>query len=102
MLLDARALVRAVETCPDVAGVSGGVVGEVIATYLPGERVVGVRESGDGVEIHIVARWGRPLPEIAEQVRRAVRPLVGPVDVLVVIDDIELLAVRPAPLVLAG
>ena len=64
--------------------------------------VIGVRESGDGVEIHIVARWGRPLPDIAEQVRRVVRPLVGPVDVLVVIDDIELRPVRPAPLVLAG
>ena len=96
MTIDAHAIARAVAACPDVAALCGGVVGEV-ATYLPGDRVMGVRETPDGVEIRIAARWGLPLPLIAEQVRQAVRPLVGDAQVLVVVDDIDL---RPAPVAL--
>jgi hypothetical protein len=88
MTVDARAVASAVETCADVAELSGGAVAEV-ATYLPGERVLGVRETADGIEIHIVARWGRPLPQIAEQVQRVVQSVTGPARVCVVIDDIE-------------
>jgi hypothetical protein len=93
MPIDAHAIARAVVACPDVAALSGGVVSEV-ATYLPGERVVGVRETLDGVEIRIAARWGLPIPLIAEQVRTAVRPLVGAASVLVVVDDLELQPAR--------
>ncbi len=87
--LDVRAVAEAVAACPDVAGLSGGVFGEA-ATYLPGDRVVGVREDTDGIEIRIVARWGRPLPQIAEQVRKAVRAYAGGAPVTVAIDDIEI------------
>jgi hypothetical protein len=95
---DVHAVARAAAACPDVAGLSGGALGEV-ATYLPGERVVGVRETADGVEIRISAWWGMPLPLIAEQVRQAVRPVVGAAHVLVVVDDIE---PRPAPVAIAA
>src|SRR4051812_25405923 len=98
MPIDAHPIARAVAACPDVAALAGGVVGEV-ATYLPGERVVGVRETPDGVEIRIAARWGLPLPLIADQVRQAVRPIVGAAAVLVVVADIELLP-APAPVAL--
>jgi hypothetical protein len=98
MTIDVHAIARAVAACPDVAALSGGVVGEV-ATYLPGDRVVGVRETADGVEIRIAAHWGLPLPLVAEQVRQAVRPLVGTAQVLVVVDDIDL---RPAPVALVA
>ncbi len=85
--LDVRVVARVVAACPDVAGLSGGVFGEA-ATYLPGDRVVGVREDAGGVEVRIVAYWGRPLPQIAEQVRKAVRAYAGSVPVTVAIDDI--------------
>jgi hypothetical protein len=51
------------------------------------------------VEIRIAAHWGLPLPLVAEQVRQAVRPLVGTAQVLVVVDDIDL---RPAPVALVA
>ena len=86
--LDVRVVARVVAACPDVAGLSGGVFGEA-ATYLPGDRVVGVREDAGGVEVRIVAYWGRPLPQIAEQVRKAVRAYAGSAPVAVAIDDIE-------------
>ncbi len=55
---------------------SGGPFGTV-ATYLPGERLPGVALREDEVEISIVARMGRPLPEIADGVRAAIAPMVG-------------------------
>jgi hypothetical protein len=97
MEFDAHAVARAVEGCPDVARLSGGAFGDV-ATYLPGARVVGVRRGEAGVEVHVVARWSRPLPEIGEQVRSAVRPLVDGQVVAVFIDDIE----TPAGVVASG
>lgn len=75
--------------CPAVANLVGGPLGEV-ATYLPGRRLTGVRAGEDGVEIHVVARWGRPLPEVADAVRIAVAPHTGGRPVAVFIDDIEL------------
>ena len=67
---------------------SGGLVGEA-ATYLPGRRVNGVRVLDDEVEVHIVARWGNNLPEVADAVRRAVEPVTGAVPTTVYVDDIE-------------
>jgi uncharacterized alkaline shock family protein YloU len=67
---------------------SGGRFGEV-ATYLPGRRLVGVRLEGEEVALHVVARWGTPLPEVADAVRRAVAPFAGGRPVSVYIEDIE-------------
>lgn len=75
--------------CPLIADLTGGRFGEV-ATYLPGRRLVGVRAVDGEIEIHVVARWGAPLPDVAQAVRAAVSPHVGATPVAVFIDDIEL------------
>ena len=84
---DADRIAAAVEACPHVVGLAGGVLGEV-ATYLPGRSVAGVVEHDDDVEVHVVVAWGVPLPEVADDVRRAVVPLAGGRQVTVVIDDL--------------
>ena len=85
---DLDAVTAAVVACPPVARMAGGQFGEV-ATYLPGRRLPGVRLTGDELEIHVVARWGPSLPEVADAVRRAVAPVAGGLPVTVYIDDIE-------------
>ena len=85
---DLDAVVAAAIGCPQVAGMAGGQFGEV-ATYLPGRRLAGVRVADDELEVHVVARWGTPLPEVADAVRRAVAPAAGGRPVTVYIDDIE-------------
>ncbi|MBX6386055.1 MAG: hypothetical protein IRZ07_24290 [Microbispora sp.] len=89
--VSARRIADRVLSCPDVAGLSRGPFG-VVATYLPGGLVPGVAVRDDAVEIDIVARYGRPLPEVADLVRDAIGDLAGGrrVDVTiadVVIDD---------------
>ena len=86
--VDPDAVAIAALSCPQVAGISGGFVGEV-ATYLPGRSVAGVRLTDDEVEIHIVARWGENLPEVAEAVRRAVKPHTAGFPTSVYVEDIE-------------
>jgi len=88
-MADMDAVSAAAQGCPLVAGLSGGRFGE-IATYLPGRRILGVREADGAVEVHVVARWGTPLPELAEEVRAAVTPHAGGLPVAVFIEDIEL------------
>lgn len=78
-----------VESCPGVAALSGGRFGEA-ATYLPGRRVSGVRISDDVIEVHVVARWGMALPELADAIRAACDPLSAGRRVDVVIEDLEL------------
>ena len=85
---DLDAVMAAVVACPSVAGMAGGPFGEV-ATYLPGRRLPGVRLAADELEIHVVARWGPSLPDVADAVRQAVVPLAGGWPVTVYIDDIE-------------
>ena len=82
-----EALAAAVIGCPDVAALSGGAFGEV-ATYLAGRRISGVRLLEDSIEIHVITRWGTPLPSVAEQVRAACAPFAGGRRVDVTIDDV--------------
>ena len=89
MTADVEAVAAAARGCPLVAGVTGGRFGEV-ATYRPGKRILGVREADGTVEVHVIARWGTPLPELADVVRAAVAPYAGDVPVAVFVDDIEL------------
>ena len=89
MTVDPDAVVEATLACADVAAMSSGVLGEA-ASYLPGRRVAGVRETDDELEVHVVARWGRPLPLVATTVRAAVAPIVPGKPVAVFIDDVEL------------
>jgi len=84
---DLEQVAAAVEGCPLVADLSGGRFGEV-AAYLPGHRIVGVRVVGGEVEVHVVAGWGTPLPDVAQAVREAVGPAAGGLPVAVFIEDI--------------
>ena len=85
---DLEVVAAAALGCPLIADLTGGRFGEV-ATYLPGRRIQGVREVDGAIEIHVVAKWGTPLPEVAEVVRAAVAPLAVDQSVAVFIDDIE-------------
>lgn len=72
---------------PGVAGLHGGVLGEV-ATYLPGRRVAGVR-LGDGVTwVHVVLAWGAPVAATADAVRR-VAAAQAPGTVHVTVEDVD-------------
>ncbi len=87
--VDPDAVATAVLACPHVARLSAGTV-EEIATYLPGRRVQGIRAQAGSLEIHVVARWGTPLPEVGAEVRKAVGALAGGRPVTVAVEDIEL------------
>ncbi|MEU8176925.1 hypothetical protein AB0C14_28965 [Microbispora hainanensis] len=85
--VSARRIADRVLSCPDVAGLSRGPFG-VVATYLPGGLVPGVAVRDDVIEVDIVARYGRPLPEVADLVRDAIGDLAGGRKVDVTIADV--------------
>jgi uncharacterized alkaline shock family protein YloU len=87
-------IVAAVISCPGVAALTQ-LPGIPVATYLPGRTVSGVALRAGEVEVCVVARYGPPLPQIAEQVRQAVAPLVPDRVVNVVIGDITLPGAEP-------
>ncbi len=87
-MADLEAVAAAALGSPLIADLTGGRFGEV-ATYLPGRRLLGVREVDGTVEVHVVAKWGTPLPEVAEVVRAAVAAHTGGAPVAVFVDDIE-------------
>jgi len=94
---DADALAAAALACPGVASLYGGSLNE-FAAYLPGRSVAGVRLAEESVEVHVVARYGCVLPELAEAVRAATSPHAGGLPVEVHIDDLELeQASNPTP-----
>lgn len=86
---DVDAVVEAVGRCPSVARLTPG-PGVELVTYLPGRRVVGVRMGDDGLEVHVVARYGPTMAEVAEEIRGALRPVVEGAPVSVVIHDIDI------------
>lgn len=57
-----------------VAGMGGGILGEV-GTYLPGQRVGGVRIKADRIEIHVVLHADAPVRRtvdlLSERLERA-------------------------------
>ncbi|MDQ6649623.1 MAG: hypothetical protein M3Z02_05840 [Actinomycetota bacterium] len=85
---DPDAIATAATGCSTVAGLSSGAVGEV-ATYLPGRRVAGVRITEDGVDVHVVGRFGPSMETIGNEVRGAVSAVVSGRQVSVYIDDLE-------------
>ena len=97
--VDVDRVAAAVAACPAVARLTGGTSG--LGTYLPGRRVLGVvvRESvGPGpatVEVHVVARYGPAMGEVARQVRIALAALIPGHPVDVIIDDVD---TEPPPL----
>ncbi len=80
-------VVAAVTSVPGVARMHPGVFGEV-ATYLPGRRVVGVQLREGITNVHVVLRWGAPLPETVDAIRSALLP-VGGTPVHVTVEDID-------------
>jgi uncharacterized alkaline shock family protein YloU len=86
--VDVDAVVQRTASCRSVARLAAGRFGEV-ATYLPGRRIPGVRVADGRVEVHVVARWNVPVPELAAEVRQAVRPWTGDLTVDVHVDDVE-------------
>jgi hypothetical protein len=89
-------LAAAVAAHPSVARLDGGPFGGV-ATYLPGRRLVGVRlaSRGEPVEIAVVLRLDRPIPDTVRALRRTVAEVYdGPVDITV--SDVDLGPADPA------
>lgn len=85
--VDPDAVAALVLGCPAVAGLSGGPFGTA-ATYLRGRRVAGVRISPDSVEVHVVARHGSTVAELAAQVRAALAGRVLGRTVDIVVEDL--------------
>ncbi|MFC9085589.1 hypothetical protein [Nocardiopsis dassonvillei] len=83
----ARRLVREAERFPDVVELSSGGFG-TLATPVPGGRVPGVAVREDSVEVGVVVRFGRPLPEIAAELRRGLAPVAGGRTVHVSVEDV--------------
>lgn len=72
----ARAVADAARAHDDVVDLDAGLAGE-FATYGLGERVAGVRVDRDrddraDVRVRIVVGFGRPLPEIGDEVRNRI------------------------------
>lgn len=82
-------LTAAVLAHPGVESLDGGPFGTV-ASYLVGERVLGVRigTGGEPVELAVVARLGIPLPRLAEELGVVVRGVLGPVTVEITFSDV--------------
>lgn len=83
----ARDVAARVRACPGVAGLSAGPFG-TLATYLPGEIVPGVAVRDDEIDVHLIARYGTPLPDLAAAVRDAVGKLAAGRRVNVTIEDL--------------
>ena len=64
------------------------------ATYEGNEKVSGVVVKPDEVEIHIVARYPlpNPIPEISRSIIERVAPRAGDRRIVVVVDDLEVVA----------
>ena len=86
--VDVEAVAQRAVRCRSVARISPGPYGEV-ATYLAGGRVPGVRLRDGRLEIHVVACWGAEVPELAAEVRDAVRRVAGDVPIDVHVDDVD-------------
>lgn len=80
----ADAIAAAVTACPGVAGLASGPV----ATYLPGRTVAGVAVRDGAVQVAVVARYGQPLAETAEQVRAAASQVAPGRRVDVAVEDV--------------
>lgn len=72
---------------PDVVELSAGSYGTT-ATLGAGVRVKGVSVQRDEVRVGVVVRYGRPVPEIASEVREAVRAEVPGRVVHVEVEDV--------------
>jgi hypothetical protein len=79
-------IAAAAADCPGVARLAAG----PLATYLPGRTVPGVAVREDAVTVAVVAEYGPPLVEVAQQVRDAVGRVTPDRRIDVSVDDINL------------
>ncbi len=74
MTAPAERIAAATLAVTGVTGLASGTPAQLASTYLPGRRIVGVREQDGHVEIHVVADAAiASLPDLAEEIRQAVR-----------------------------
>jgi hypothetical protein len=85
--VDVAALAAAVRTCPGVSDLIGGAPSGA-ATYLPGQRVDGLRVDPDAVLIQVCGHWAVPAPELARQIRTAAGPFVAGRRIDIVLADV--------------
>ncbi|MBJ7339802.1 Asp23/Gls24 family envelope stress response protein [Mycolicibacterium sp.] len=82
----AELVAAAVTKVPGVAGLHAGLFGE-IATYLPGQRITGIRIAEDRTDVHVTVHYGSPVADTAARVREATAAIVGGV-VDVTVEDV--------------
>jgi len=92
---EAEAVAATVRSCPAVVDLAGGDFGEV-ATYLPGRRITGVRVSDDRIDVHLVGRYGIPIPALAAEVRTALTPLAQGRAIDIRVEDLGMVPAPPA------
>jgi hypothetical protein len=87
----AERVAAAVAAHPAVAGLHGGIYGSA-TTYLPGRKLIGVRigEGDEPVEVAVVLRTERPIPESVRSLRSEVSRLCGGAVVDITVADILL------------
>ena len=87
----AERVAAAVAAHPAVAGLHGGIYGSV-ATYLPGRKLVGVRigVGDEPVEVAVVLRSDRPIPEVVRSLRGEVSRICDGAAVDITVADIVL------------
>ncbi len=87
----AELVADAVTAHPSVVRLDGGAFGTV-ATFLPTRRLVGVYvgRPGEPVEIAVVLRLDRPIPDVVASLRTSVRALCEGAPVDVTVSDVEL------------
>jgi uncharacterized alkaline shock family protein YloU len=90
---DLDRVAAAVLAVPSVVRLTSGL--GAAATFLPGRRIDGLRMTPDELEVHIVARYGVNLPDLAAEVRARVQGIVGG-RVSVFVEDVELPQPEPA------
>ena len=85
---DVDVIATAVLGCRAVAGLDEGGT-QVVATYLPRRRVVGVRVEDDRVLVSVVLASGWSVRSLEEEVRRALAPHVEGRQVDVHVADVQ-------------
>lgn len=83
----AELIAREAVRFPDVVGLSVGGFG-TLNTPVPGGHVRGVAVREDSVEVGVVLRYGRPLPEIVAELRQGLTPPAGGRVVHISVEDV--------------
>lgn len=83
----ARRIADEVVRCTDVVALSAGGFGTLV-TPAPGGHVHGVAVRGAELEVGLVIRFGRPLPDITAEIRRSLVPFAGGRAVHISVEDV--------------